>query len=49
MIVELYGPNCVKVSFSGSNLVRELLYLWLCCGHAVLAWLDLGDEYLHVR
>ena len=49
MIVELYGPNCVKVSFSGSNLVRELLYLRLCCGHTVLAWLDLGDQDLHVR
>ena len=49
MIVKLYGPNCAKVSSTGSNLVRELLYLRLCCGHAVLAWLDLGDQDLHVR
>ena len=49
MIVKLYGPNCVKVSFTGSNLVRELLYLRLCCCHTVLAWLDLGDQDLLLR
>ena len=49
MIVKLYGSNRVKVSSTGSNLVGELLYLRLCCGHAVLAWLDLGDQDLHLR